>query len=97
VRKTRRTEQTVEIHEVYVIRQTSGPLPTLCPECATGDSLMVASEQAAVIAAVPLRMIYRWVETELIHYKETRDGSLVVCLKSLPVAADQVKGGDGRC
>jgi hypothetical protein len=84
VAKKRRTEKTVEIHEVYVIRQTSGPLPALCVECLAGDAHMVAPEQAAVIAAVPARTIYRWVETKMIHYKETPDGSLIVCVKSLP-------------
>jgi hypothetical protein len=85
VAKTRRTEKTVEIHEVYVIRQTSGPLPALCVECPTGDAIMVAPEQAAVIAAVPARTIYRWVESGMVHYKEARDGSLVVCVRSLPI------------
>jgi hypothetical protein len=85
VAKRRRTEKTVEIHEVYVIRQTSGPLPSLCAECSTGDALMVAPEQAAVIASIPVRTIYRWVETEMVHYKEAHDGSLVVCVKSLPI------------
>ena len=83
--KRRRTEKTVEIHEVYVIRQTSGPLPALCAECPAGDAIMVAPEQAAVIAAVPVRTIYRWVEAGMVHYKETPDGSLVVCVKSLPI------------
>jgi hypothetical protein len=86
VAKKRRTEKTVEIHEVYVIRQTSGSLPALCVECPTGDAIMVAPEQAAVIAAVPVRTIYRWVETRMIHYKETPDGSLIVCVKSLPIS-----------
>ena len=39
--KRRRTVKTVEIHEVYVIRQTSGPLPALCAECQAGDAIMV--------------------------------------------------------
>jgi hypothetical protein len=85
VAKKRRTEKTIEIHEVYVIRQTSGLLPALCAECPAGDAIMVAPEQAAVIAAVPARLIYRWVETEMVHYKEAPDGSLTVCVKSLPV------------
>ena len=79
----RRTEKTIEIHEVYVIRQTSGSLPALCVECHAGDSVMVAPEQAAVITAIPVRTIYRWAETGKIHYKEAADGSLIVCLKSL--------------
>ena len=81
--KRRKTEKTVEIHEVYVIRQTSGSLPALCAQCSAGDAIMVVPEQASVISAVPVRTIYRWVETGMIHYKETPDGSLVVCVKSL--------------
>ena len=73
------------MHEVYVIRQTSGPLPALCVECATGNSLMVAPEQVAVIAAVSVRTIQRWVEAGMIHSKDAQDGSLTVCVKSLPI------------
>jgi hypothetical protein len=89
VAKTRRTEKTVEIHEVYVIRTASGSLPALCAECSTGDAIMLAPEQAAAIAHVPVPMIYRWVETRLIHYKEEPNGSVLVCLKSLPGTIDQ--------
>ena len=87
--KKGRTEKTVEIHEVYVIRQTSGALPSLCAECPAGDSVMITPEQAAVIAAVPVRAIYRRVETRTVHYKEAPDGSLVVCVKSLSDAGRQ--------
>ena len=87
--KTHKTEKTVEIHEFYVIR-TSGSLPSLCGECGTGDAVMVAAEQAALVAQVPVRMIYRWVETAVIHYKEAANGTTLVCLKSLPTTARQV-------
>jgi len=90
VAKTRKTEKAVEIHEFYVIRSTSGTLPTLCVECSTGDAIMVAPEQAAIAARVPVRTIYHWVETAVIHYKEGANGSLIVCLKSLPTTGDQV-------
>jgi hypothetical protein len=90
VAKTRKTEKAIEIHEFYVIRSASGSLPALCGECTTGDAIMVAAEQAAVIARVPVRMIYRWVEAAVIHYKEGPNGSLLVCLKSLPTTADPV-------
>lgn len=88
--KTRKTEKEVEIHEFYVIRSTSGSLPAMCVECSTGDAIMVAPEHAAAVAHVPLRMIYRWVETGLIHYKEGSNGALIVCLKSLPTAGSQI-------
>lgn len=87
--KTRRTEKTVEIHEFYVVRTASGSLPALCLECSTDDSIMIAPEQAAAVAHVPVRMIYRWVETGVVHYKEGPNGSLIVCVKSMPVTGNQ--------
>ena len=85
--KTRRTEQMVEIHEFYVIRTASGSLPALCAECSTGDAIMLAPEQAAVVAQVSVREIYRWVETGGVHYKEESNGSITVCVRSLPTTA----------
>ena len=87
--KTRRTEKTVEIHEVYIIRSASGSLPPLCVECSTGDAIMLAPEQAAVVAQVPVRMIYRWVEAGMVHYKDGHNGSLIVCVKSLPTGGNR--------
>jgi hypothetical protein len=92
VARTRKTEKTVEIHEFYVIRTASGSLPALCDECSTGDAILVAPEQAALIAAVPVRLVYRWVESGVIHYKERPDGSLIVCVRSLPTPGSQVRG-----
>jgi hypothetical protein len=89
VAKTRKSETAVEIHEFYVIRTASGSLPGLCAECSTGDAVMAAPEQAAALAHVPVRAIYRWVEAGAVHYKEGHDGSLTVCLKSLPPAGNQ--------
>ena len=87
----RRTEKTVEIHEFYVIRSASGSLPSLCGACDTGDAIMVAPEQAAAVAHIPVRMIYRWVESGAVHYQEKPDGSLIVCLMSLPAADGQAE------
>ena len=81
--KTRKTEKAVEIHEFYVIRTTSGSLPALCDKCSSGDAFMVPPEQAAALAHVTLRSIYRNVETGLVHYREAARGSIVVCMKSL--------------
>ena len=89
--KTRKSEKEVEIHEFYVIRSTSGSLPVLCAECSTGDAIMVAPEQAAVLTQVPVRTIYRWIEIGMIHYAERTNGSLTVCLKSMPIACDELK------
>jgi hypothetical protein len=92
VSKTRRTEKTVEIHEFYAIRTASGALPALCADCLTRDAIMLAPEQAAVLAQVPIRMIYRLLELSAIHYREAPNGSLVVCVRSLTIAANEFGG-----
>ena len=83
--KTRKTEKTVEIHEVYVIRRTSGALPPLCSKCSNGSGLLVTPEEAAAIASVPVRTVYRWIETAMVHYRNEPDGSVSVCTKSMPI------------
>lgn len=89
MKKTRRTERTVEIHEFYAIRTASGSLPALCTDCSTGDAIMLAPDHAALLSHVPTRMIYRFVETGSIHYRETPNGSLVVCIRSLVDASSK--------
>jgi len=86
MKKTRRTETTVEIHEFYAIRTGSGSLPELCAECSTGDAIMLPPDHATILSHVPTRMIYRLVETGSIHYREEPNGSLVVCVRSLVAA-----------
>jgi hypothetical protein len=44
---------------------------------------MVTAEQAAALAEVSTRAIYRQVESGQIHFTETADGQLFVCLNSL--------------
>jgi hypothetical protein len=90
LRKSRKSEKTIELHEFYVIRSGSGSLPRLCAECSTGDAFMVTPEQAAAVAAVPVRVIFRWVELGVLHFIEGADGSLAVCLKSLPATGTQL-------
>ena len=92
MKKTRRTEKTVEIHEFYAIRTASGSLPALCAECPTGDAIMLVPDHAALLSHVPTRMIYRLIESGAIHYREESNGSLVVCVRSLVAARNQVVG-----
>jgi len=92
VKKTHRTERIVEIHEFYAIRTASGSLPALCAECSQGDAIMLAPDHAALLSHVPTRMIYRLVETGSIHYREESNGSLMVCVRSVVAARNQVTG-----
>lgn len=88
--KSRKSEKTIELHEFYVIRSGSGSLPQLCAECSTGDAFMVTPEQAAAVAKVSVRVIFRWLEAGAIHFVEGADGSLAVCLRSLPGTGTQL-------
>ena len=90
VNKNRKTEKAVEIHEFYVVRTTSGALPALCDECSVDHAFMVAPEQAALVTHIPLRMIYRWIESALVHFRETPNGSVIVCLRSLTTTRNQI-------
>ena len=94
LKRTRRTERTVEVHEFYTIRTASGSLPRLCDDCQTGDAIMLAPEHAGVLAHVPTRRIYRWVETGSIHYREASNGSLIVCIRSLVAVRDNGPGSE---
>ena len=81
--RTRRKEKRIEIHELLIIRKTSGSLPALCDECSTRDAILVSPEQASAMTGIPERLIYQWVEAGAIHYKEAPNGKLTVCVKTL--------------
>jgi hypothetical protein len=82
VARTRRLEITVETDEVLVVRRrTNGPR-IRCAQCEHRAGL-VTVDQAAAAAGVSSRAIFRSVETGVLHFSETPDGRLLVCLNSL--------------
>jgi hypothetical protein len=44
---------------------------------------MVKVDEAATIARVSSRTMYRWVESDKVHFAETPEGLLVICLNLL--------------
>jgi hypothetical protein len=44
---------------------------------------MVSPDQAATIANVTSRTIYRWADAEKLHFMETAEGLLMICCTSL--------------
>jgi hypothetical protein len=82
VRKKRTTKITVETERVFVIRSHIGEVEGWCDGC--GERVrMVTSEKAVALAGVSLRSICRRVEAEDLHFTETNDGLLFICLNSL--------------
>jgi hypothetical protein len=47
---------------------------------------MATPEVIAVLAGVSTRTVYRLLEAKRLHFIEGRDGTLLVCLASLPDA-----------
>lgn len=81
--KTKRTiELTFETSSISVLRRLARPVFHWCDLCC-GHVMMISPEQAAVQAGVTVRAIYSRVEAGQIHFLETSDGSLLVCVYSL--------------
>ena len=79
---TKRTEITIESHRLLVVRRRGGAIWGPCAEC--GERVqMVTPNEAAAIAGVSVRTINRWVEMERVHFMETADGLLFLCVNSL--------------
>lgn len=80
--KKRMTKITLETERIIWLRQRRGFAPVWCAGC--GDKTrMVSADEAALLTRMSARTLYRWIEAERIHFTETPDGLLMVCLKSL--------------
>lgn len=79
----KRTEITIETERVVVIRRRRSSVRAWCQSCG-GEVVMVTVDEAARIACVSSRTIYRWVEDEKLHFIETADGGLLICHESIP-------------
>jgi hypothetical protein len=81
--KTRsRTEITVETHRILTVRRGDRYRITRCEECG-GQTRMVTVEEARILAGVSSRTIYRLLEARELHFVETPDREVFICLTSL--------------
>jgi hypothetical protein len=101
----RRVELTVE-REWARESFSSSSLPpasfeALCSACGV-QVLMVSPAAAAKMAGVSVRMIYRWVDEDKLHFLESPAGDLYLCARSLeapPQSTEptkQLPSGDPR-
>ncbi|HEX8652673.1 MAG TPA: hypothetical protein VF708_17795 [Pyrinomonadaceae bacterium] len=74
---------TIETERVLVVSRR--PRPTIEGWCDRCDSMvrMVHASEAAARARVGLREICRRVEADQLHFNETPEGGLFICLNSL--------------
>ena len=82
MRTKKRTEITVETERIVVIRRRGLSALAWCPK-GCGLVPMITVDEAATIASVSSRTIYRWVEAAQLHFAEMHDGRLLVCPVSL--------------
>ena len=88
----RRIEITVEKRRLIVLRRAPAPILDWCADC--GEQVaMLTPDQAAAIASVSSRMIYRRVEAGEMHYLETPEGHLLVCANSIELNSTVAQRG----
>ena len=77
----RTTEITIERRRSLLVRRIRRR-SSFCPICAR-DNEFVTPEEAATIASVTPRTIYRWLENGKLHFIETPGIELFICAQSL--------------
>jgi len=75
-------EITLERDQISVIRRPVYPALTWCEQCEKRVQ-MITPDEAVAVAGRSAREIYRWVEAGRIHFLETPQGLLSICLRSL--------------
>ena len=82
MKQKRRREITIEFEEVFTIRRAQRIIRIWCAQCNETTS-QTTPDEAAIKTGVSACAIYRWIEVAEIHFTETVDGCVLVCLNSL--------------
>lgn len=89
--KRTKTEVSLEIQEEVAVKAHRISIAE-CRDCGV-EVQMIPANQAAMIAKVTVREIYRRVSAEELHFTEDRLGLLYICSRSLQKMAP---GGDSE-
>jgi hypothetical protein len=81
----RRTEISIETHRVMTIRRRGRLTRSWCDGC-LAEVQMITPNEAAAIAGVGSRAIYRWIEESRVHFIEDPSKLILVCVPSIPSA-----------
>ncbi len=84
-----RTELSVEIDDVFVVRRLGRSVEGWCAGCG-GTATLVTPEDAAMLTGIETRAVYRLVEAGEIHWADGPESLLLVCLGSLLEKAGQI-------
>lgn len=78
----RRTEITIETERLLIIRSRKTSAQAWCTSC-DRQVHMITIDEAAQVAKVSSRLVYRLVEADELHFIETTDKRLLICVNSL--------------
>lgn len=81
-RLRRRIEITAETWRLLVVRRPGALASLWCEQCGAHAAFLPA-DLAAAVTARTAREVYRLVEASEVHFVESADGSVLVCLLSL--------------
>ena len=80
---SRRTARiTIETERLLVISRSRSSIKRWCEAC-NANTEFIGIDEAAAIAGVSQRTIFRWAEAEALHLIETSDGKAMFCLQSI--------------
>jgi len=82
MRRIRRTRTTVETREVVILRSSRTGVELHCPECGRVVR-MLPPEEAAALAGVSVRTLFRRMESGQVHFTESQGGQIYVCAGSV--------------
>ena len=101
MRRVKTTEITIETEEVFILRgegRAESPAAPRrgCARCGA-QAEMLPPESAARMYSADARAIFLLIGAGLVHFEETPEGSMLVCLPSLAAAsARDINGGGER-
>ncbi len=81
----RHTRITINTKELILVKKLKGTAEADCLACGRRVE-MATPEQAVTLTGIHSRTIYGWVEGGRVHFIETQEGHLLICLDSLRAA-----------
>jgi hypothetical protein len=87
----KRTRITTETRRVVIAKRSGFAVDGWCHACRQ-EVRRAGVDEAAALAGVTARTIYRWVEASTVHFTETPEGSVLVCTTSLRHALTRETG-----
>lgn len=77
-----KTEIVVETHRILTIKEGRRYRLARCEQCGK-PARMASADEAAIVAGVSSRAIYQLIEARELHFLETPEGTVFICLNSL--------------